>query len=318
MSDPRPTVLIAADVDPWLVRQLLTDPRFDAHVHPAYAEAELRDRIGQSEALITRFHNEVTRSVIEGAPKLRVIVQGTSGLDNIDAAAAADRGIEIVGVPGGNANAVAELVLGHIVALTRTVPAYDRMLRSGAWQRADCASRRELRAHRVGIVGLGRVGGRLSRLLGSLGMRVAAYDPYITDDDFRDRGAERRASLGELLPDSDILSLHVPLAGETRGMVGAAELARLPQGAIVVNSCRGPVLDLDAALAALDRGAIAGLALDVYDEEPPVGITWPDDPRLILTPHIAGCTAEAKLAIAIESYARLCAFFGLEPLDAPQ
>jgi phosphoglycerate dehydrogenase-like enzyme len=314
MSDSKPTILIAADVDPWLVERLARDARFAVDVNPAYRETELRAAIRTCDGLVTRFHNEVTESVIESASRLRVIVQGTSGLDNIARDAAERRGVTIVGIPGENANAVAELVIGHMVALTRTVPLYDRMVRGGDWQRADCASRRELRAHRLGIVGLGRVGGRLARLATALGMRVAAYDPYITDSDFRERGAARHATLAGLLAGSDILSLHVPLTAETRAMIGGIEIGMLPAGAIVVNTSRGPVLALDAALGALAAGRIAGLALDVFEDEPPRVERWPDDPRLILTPHVAGCTAEAKRSIAEVSYQRLCEFFGFVPL----
>ncbi|MHB0969349.1 MAG: NAD(P)-dependent oxidoreductase [Thermoanaerobaculia bacterium] len=314
MSDQKPTILIAADVDPWLIERLARDARFVVELKPAYRETELAAAVGSCDAIVTRFHNEVTARVIGSAPRLRVIVQGTSGLDNIAHDAAEARGVAIVGIPGENANAVAELVIGHIVALTRTVPLYDRMVRSGDWDRADCASRHELRAHRLGIVGLGRVGGRLARLATALGMSVAAYDPYITDENFRERSAARRTSLQELLSSSDILSLHVPLTSETRAMIGRSALESLPSGAIVVNTSRGPVLDLDAALQALAEERIAGLALDVFEDEPPRVATWPRDPRLILTPHVAGCTAEAKKSIAEQSYLRLCDFFGLAPI----
>lgn len=314
MSDQKPTILIAADVDPWLLERLARDQRFAVEVRAAYREADLAAAVGSCDAMVTRFHNEVTARVIESASRLRVIVQGTSGLDNIAHAAAEARGVAIVGIPGENANAVAELVIGHIVALTRTVPLYDRMMRSGEWERADCATRHELRAHRLGIVGLGRVGGRLARLATTLGMSVSAFDPYITDAAFTERGAARRTSLPELLAASDILSLHVPLTSETRAMIGRTELEMLPPGALVVNTSRGPVLDLDAALQALAEGRIAGLALDVFEDEPPRVASWPRDPRLILTPHVAGCTAEAKRSIAEQSYLRLCEFFGFAPL----
>ncbi len=300
-------VLVAADVDQAFHELINGDPRFDVRVEPAYGGEALASIVDDCEVLVTRYHNVVTREVIETAGRLRLIVQGTSGLDNINLNAARERGVTVLGIPGENANAVAELVIGHMVALTRTVSAYGRMVRAGEWSRGDCATRRELRGHRLGIVGLGRVGSRVAHLAATFGIESAAVDPYITDDDFRERGASRVASLDDLVSRSDIVTLHVPLNDETRGMLGPPTLDLLPQGAIVVNTCRGPVLDLDAALERLVSGRIAGLAVDVYNEEPPGAVDWPDHPGLILTPHIAGCSAESKASIGRLLYERIVA-----------
>lgn len=301
-------VFVAADVDPVAIALISGDPRFSLEFTPAYSEDDLARRIGDAQVLVTRYHNQVTRRVLEHAPALKAIVQGTSGLDNIDLAFAAERGIEVIGIPGENANAVAELVISHMIALTRTVPSYDRMIRAGEWQRADCATRRELRGYRIGIVGLGRVGGRVAKLATAFGCDPAAYDPYVTDDDFRERHARRVTTLDGIVATSDILTMHVPLTNETRGMIGARELAMLPRGAFVLNTCRGPVVDLDALFASIDSDQVGGAALDVYDPEPPKRV-WPDDPRVILTPHIAGCTKEAKESIGRATYRKICEFF---------
>jgi phosphoglycerate dehydrogenase-like enzyme len=301
----RTRVFVAADVDAAFFECAARDPRLEVRVEPAYDSASLAKAVGDCQVLVTRFHNEVTREVIAAATELRLIVQGTSGLDNIDEAAAANRRISIIGIPGENANAVAELVIGHMLALTRTVPLYGRMVRDGRWSRGDCASRKELRGHRLGIVGLGRVGTRVARLAAAFGVAPRACDPYIGDDDFRERGAARALTLDALLKESDIVTLHVPLTEETRGMIGAAELDRLPAGAVAINTSRGPVLDLEAALARLASGRLAGLALDVFDQEPPRGLAWPDHPGLILTPHVAGCSAESKASIGRLIYERI-------------
>lgn len=301
-------LLIAADVDRSFHERAAADRRFDVVDRPVVTEDELAAIVGDCEILVTRSYNRVTRRVIEAAPRLTLIAQGTSGIDNIDAVAAKERGIAILNMPGENANAVAELVIGFMIALTRTVPAYDRETRAGLWTRDGCASRHELRHHRLGIVGLGQVGMRVARLAGAFGMRVTAFDPYISDDDFAQRHATRIGSLEELLRASDILTLHVPLTGETNRMIAAPQLAVLPRGAIVINASRGEVLDADAALSALASDALGGLAIDVYDPEPP-SRTWPDDPRLILTPHVAGCTAEAKAAIGGKLYEKIVGYF---------
>jgi D-3-phosphoglycerate dehydrogenase len=301
-------LLIAADVDRSLLTRAHADGRFQIIDRPVKSETDLESIAGDCEILVTRSYNRVSKRVIDAAKSLELIAQGTSGTDNIDIEAARERGITVINMPGENANAVAELVIGYMIALTRTLLAYDRSMRAGIWDRDDCATRHELRHYRLGIVGLGQVGMRVSRLAAAFGMTVAAFDPYISDDDFRERGASRIASLDSLLDQSDILTLHVPFTPETRGMIGASQMARLRSNAIVINAARGEVLDVDAALDALARNVLGGVAIDVYDPEPPAR-GWPDDPRLILTPHIAGCTTEAKSAIGAKLYEKIVGFY---------
>ena len=283
-------LLIAAEADRALVERAKADPRFEVVDRPVRTEEELAAIVGDCEILVTRSYNRVTKRVIDAAPYLELIAQGTSGTDNIDAAAAAARGITIINLPGANANAVAELVIGHMIALTRNVPAYTMEVRLGLWFRDNCAKRHELRHYRLGIVGLGQVGSRVARYAAAFGMSMRAYDPYIPDF------PQRAATLDELLRTSDILTLHVPLTDKTNRMIAAPQIDALPHGAILINAARGEVLDVEAALSALSREHLGGLALDVFDPEPSVR-EWPDDPRLILTPHIAGCTHEARARI---------------------
>ncbi|HVR42167.1 MAG TPA: NAD(P)-dependent oxidoreductase [Thermoanaerobaculia bacterium] len=304
-------ILVAADVGAELLDRLAADDRFEVDFRPTRTEDDLAEAVRDAAVLVTRHHNRITSRVLEAASQLRVIVQGTSGLDNIDPGAR-HRGISVIGLPGENANAVAELVIGSMIALTRTVPSYDRMMRAGVWNREDCATRRELRGHRLGIVGLGRVGGAVARLARAFGVDARAYDPYLGEAEMDRRGATKVSSLAGLLRDSDVLTLHVPLTSETRGMIGAREIALLPPGAFVINTARGEVIDRAALLAALARNELGGIALDVYGDEPPAD-RWPDDPRIVLTPHIAGCTREAKAAIGRAVYAKICEHFGLEP-----
>ncbi len=306
-------IRIAADVGASLMDRLAADSRFDVVFRNVHDSAELIGLVRDAEILVTRHHNRVTADVIEAAPQLELIAQGTSGLDNIDIDAARARGIAIVGVPGENANAVAELVISFMIALTRTVPAYNEQVRAGLWQRDDCMSRRELRAHTLGIVGIGRVGSRVAHLAGAFGVPCVAYDPYLDPYEIRARGAEPCASLDELLSRSDILTLHVPLNDETRGMIGGAELDRLRRGSFVINCCRGPVLDQDALFARLGDDRLGGAALDVYREEPPVDVHWPDRSKLILTPHVSGCSRESKDSTGRLVYEAICRHFGIPP-----
>lgn len=279
-------VFIAADVESVLLEALRSDARFT-----------IVNTLADAEVLITRTVNRVTGEMLAGAPRLELIAQGTSGIDNIDVDAARDREIAVVHLPGVNANAVAELVIGQIIALTRTMTQYSRDMSHGTWNRSDCTTRHELRHYLLGIVGLGNVGSRVAWIANALGMNAIAYDPYVA--------TARCSSLGELLAQADIVTLHVPLTHETRNMIDVQSMKR---GAILINASRGEVLDVDAALRALTSNHLGGLALDVFDPEPPTR-EWPDDPRLILTPHIAGCTAEAKEAAGRLLYEKIVAFY---------
>ena len=296
----RKTLLIAADVDRSLFERANADGRFEVVHRPVRTENELAAIVGDAHILVTRAYNKVSRRVLDAAPHLELIAQGTSGIDNIDLDAARERNIAVIHMPGVNANAVAELVVGFMISMTRTVPFYTREVVRGQFSRDDCATRHELRHFRLGIIGLGQVGTIVARLAGAFGMSVQAYDPYVA--------AARVATLDELLATSDIVTLHVPLTAETRRMIGAAELAKLRRGSYVINASRGEVLDQNAALAALEEGHLAGLALDVFDPEPP-GRTFPDDPRLILTPHIGGCSYEVKTTVGGQLYALVLDFY---------
>jgi phosphoglycerate dehydrogenase-like enzyme len=296
----RKKLLIVADVDRSLHERAGADGRFEVLDRPVKTEEELVAVAGEAQILVTRSYNLVTRRVIDAAPQLELIAQGTSGIDNIDDAAARERGIAIVNMPGENANAVAELVIGFIVAMTRTVPAYTRSMVRGEWIRDDCATRHEMRHYRLGIIGLGNVGSRLARLARAFGMEPQAYDPYVEE--------ARVPTLEALVSSSDIVTLHVPLTPETRKMIGAREIASMKRGSLLINAARGEVLDQGAALDALASGHLGGLALDVFDPEPPVG-GFPDDPRLVLTPHIGGCSHECKTAIGARLYEKIVAFY---------
>ena len=301
-------LLVAAEIDRSFYERAAQDVRFQIIDRPVRTEEELAAVVGDAQVLLTRSFNRVTRRVIEAAPQLELIAQGTSGTDNIDAVAARERDIVIVSLPGENANAVAELVIGFIIALTRTVPTSTRELVTGVWNRYDCSTRHELSHFSLGIIGLGEVGRRVARLANLFGMRVHAFDPYISDADFSERRASRVGSLDELLRTSDVVTLHVPLTVETRRMISEAQLAMMRSGTILINAARGEVLDQNAALAALAANRLGGLALDVFDPEPPT-TGFPDDPRLILTPHVGGCTFEAKAAIGAKLYEKIAAFY---------
>ena len=304
----RKTLLIAADVDPQLAALARADGGFDVREHPVRTEDDLMKAVGDAQILVTRAYNKVTARVIAAGSRLELIAQATSGTDNIDGVAARSRGIAVLNLPGENANAVAELVIAFMLALTRTVPYYTSEVAAGRWPREDCATRHEMRHYRLGIIGLGEVGRRVSRLAAAFGREVTAWDPYISDSDFRERGARRARSLDDLISESGIVTLHVPLTAETRQMLDEAAINRMPRGSILINAARGEIIDQTAALAALEANHLAGLAMDVFEPEPP-GRPFPNDPRLLVTPHIAGCTHECRGALAATLFRKIVDFY---------
>ena len=300
-------LLIAAqNIDPRLA--VLARGRFDVTVKPVRSEEELASIVGEAHVLVTRAYNKVSRRVIDSAKQLEVIAQGTSGTDNIDETFARNRGVTVISLPGENANAVAELVIGYMLALTRTIPFYTREVVAGKWPRDDCATRHELHHYRLGIIGLGQVGMRVARLARAFGMDIIAYDPSLTDAQFVERGASRVDSLDRLFESSGIVTIHVPLTSETRRMIDAGRIAQMRPGSILISAARGDVIDQRAALAALASNHLGGLGMDVFDPEPPRA-PFPDDPRLIVTPHIAGCTHECRSAIGEKLWEKIQAFY---------
>ncbi|HEV8251616.1 MAG TPA: NAD(P)-dependent oxidoreductase [Gaiellaceae bacterium] len=241
-------------------------------------ERTLATLLPRAEVLIVRGGSTVSAATIEAAPNLRVIARTGVGFDQVDVAAATRRGIPVVITPGAGAPAVAEAALALVVALAKRLPELDRLVREGRWAERDAYEVRDLEGMALGILGFGRIGRRLAVLAERLGMRVLAYDPYA-------EGAE--TDLPSLFAESDAVSLHAPLTEETRGIVDAELLAGAKPGLLLVNLARGAVVSsLDDLLAALERGSLGGVGLDVFDPEPP-DPAHPifRHPRVLVSPH---------------------------------
>lgn len=265
---------------------------------PGFPRAELLALIGEFDALVTRSATRVDEELLRAGRRLRVVGRGGVGVDNIDVEAASRRGIVVVNAPEANTVSAAEHTMAMLLALAKNLPEADSSVRQGRWERGRLGV--ELANKTLAIIGLGRIGGRVARRARALEMRVRAYDPYIAVS----RADELRVQLvdlDELLRSADFLTLHVPLTDETRGMIAARELARLPKGARVINCARGGVLDEAALAAALDAGHLAGAALDVLTTEPPQpGHPLVGRPEVIITPHLGGSTREAHDRIGSE------------------
>lgn len=262
------------------------------------SESDLLPRVGDIDAWIVRGATQVTRRLIEASPRLTWVARAGAGIDNIDAIAAKERGVGVLNVPGANAVAVAELVFGLLLGLFRQIPAADGSLKRGAWEKARFKGR-ELRGKTIGIVGLGQIGRHVAHRAAAFQMTCVGNDPLISAEAIRGAGVEP-LSMEELLPRSEILTLHVPLSPATKGMIGAREIAMLPRGAVLVNAARGGLVDEAAAIAALDSGQLSGAVFDVFAEEPPRDSPLPRRADVVATPHIGAATVEAQEAVGEE------------------
>jgi phosphoglycerate dehydrogenase-like enzyme len=229
-------------------------------------------------------------------PNLRVLARTGVGTERVDLIAATERGIPIVITPGSNTRAVAEGALAMMLSLTKSLPALDAVVREGRWNDRESVPVGDIDGSTVGIVGYGRIGQRLSELLVALGAEVIAFDPVATVPD-----ALRCDTLPELLSRSHIVSLHVPLLDSTRHMINAATLALMPAEAVLINCGRGPLVDLDAALVALESGHLGGIGLDVFDDEPPTPHPLFQHPRALLTPHVMGLSHKSAAQTFIDA-----------------
>ncbi len=267
-------------------------------VEPGLSAAELARRLAQGyHALIVRSRTKVTRELLAAAPALRVVGRAGVGVDNIDLEAARARGVVVVNAPEATTDAVAEHTLALLFAVARHIPRADASMKAGRWEKKAFMGM-ELAGKTLGIIGVGRIGAAVARRARGLGMHTLGYDPYLSADALAARGVEPVPDLTTLLARSDVVSVHVPLTPETRGLLNAAAFAHIKPGAIVLSTARGGVVDEAALLAALEDGRVAGAGLDVFEHEPPGATRLVTHPRVVATPHIAAQTREAQARVA--------------------
>lgn len=268
--------------------------RFKESSDPGFAE-ELEEAAG----LIVRSATKVDAATLDRAPRLKVVGRAGVGVDNIDVAAASERGVAVMNAPGGNTVSAAELTMALLLSVARRVTEADRTMREGRWERAHLQGV-ELRGKTLGVIGAGRIGWEVAERCRAFGMDVIVYDPYLPAH----RVVELRphlVTLDQLIENADVISLHVPLNAETKGLIDIDALSRMKRGAFVLNASRGGVVDEAALAQALNEGGIAGAGLDVYETEP----LSPDSPlltapNLVLTPHLGASTKEAQIQVALE------------------
>ena len=292
-------VLIADALPDEGLEPLRADGRFELEVHTGLKGDALAEAIAGVDAVVVRSATKITRDALKHADRLKVIGRAGVGVDNIDVNAATERGVAVLNAPAGNTISAAELAFALILSLVRKIPAADRSMKAGEWDRKSFQGA-ELYGKTLGLVGAGRIGGEVAKRARAFGMRVVAFDPYLTAEKASELDIEL-ATLEEVLRRGDVVSLHVPLTESTQRMIGDAQLAMMKPGAYLVNAARGGVVDETALARFLESGKLGGAALDVYEEEPlPAEHPLRHVRGLVLTPHVGAQTAEAQQNVAVE------------------
>ncbi|HUP46607.1 MAG TPA: phosphoglycerate dehydrogenase [Thermoanaerobaculia bacterium] len=267
---------------------------------PGLKGEELLRAVAQSDALITRSGTAVTPELVNAGERLRIVGRAGVGLDNVDVEACTARGILVINAPTANIISATEHTMAMMLAIARNIPEAHASVKRGEWTRPKFMGS-ELNGKVLGVVGLGRIGSRVTVRARAFGMRVIAYDPYIAATAFERVNAEQ-VELQELLAQSDIITVHTPLTEETRTMIGAEEIAKMKDGVVLVNVARGGIYDEKALAEALDSGKVSGAAVDVFIEEPPgSGNPLVQAKNIILSPHIGANTIEAQDRVAVQT-----------------
>lgn len=277
-------------------------------------EGALRAAVPSSDALIVRSRTKVTSDLLDQGDRLRLVARAGIGVDNIDVDAATARGILVVNAPLGNVRSTAEHTLALIFALARRIPAADHAVRDGTWKSGYEGT--QLAGKRLGVIGVGKIGRTVAVMSQALGMEILAHDPYLPDSVWPALGWQP-VPLADLLRGADIVTVHVPLLPETRGLIGAAEIASMKRGAFLVNCARGGLVDETALAGCLVSGHLAGAALDVFEQEPLRDSPLLTAPNLILTPHVAASTREAQAQVSTDVAEAVLDFFAGKPPAFP-
>jgi len=274
------------------VEKLALGPGVVVDYKPTITKEELLAVAGEYDGFIVRSRTKVDRAVLDRATRLRLVARPGTGLDNVDVEYAKSKGVTVVNSPESLVEAVAEQVVLMMLALSRKLVAADVGTRAGKWEK-NALMGKELKGKVVGIVGLGRIGKRIAEISKALGMSILFYDVISIPPEILAPLGAKVVGLDELFRSSDYITLHVPMTPDTAHMIGAQRLGQMKKTAYLINTSRGGVIDEAALAVALQNGAIAGAALDVFEKEPPAGPIL-TAPNTILTPHLGGQTEEAQ------------------------
>lgn len=285
----------------------------EVDVKTGMASEQLIAVIGEYDALVVRSETRVTADVFAAGKSLRAVGRAGVGVDNIDLNAATERGVIVVNAPLGNTISAAEHAIGLMLALARHIPEANASLKSGEWKRSQFIGV-ELRGKTLGVIGLGQVGSEVARRGKGLDMTVVANDPFVSPERAAVLGVELAPTLDEVLARADFLSLHTVLTAQTKHLIGARELSLVRPTTRLINTARGDLVDMDALVAAVDAGKLAGAAIDVFPKEPPdMASPVLHHDRIIVTPHLGASTAEAQERVAVDVAQQILAILRGEP-----
>ena len=295
-----PTILIADRISQPGIDELARDGAFEVSLQTGLTEIELIKIIPDFNAIVVRSETKVTAPILQAGARLRIVGRAGVGVDNVDVETATRRGIVVMNTPGGNTVSAVEHAFSLLLGVARKVPQAHGSMQVGNWERKNFEGV-ELYNKTLGIIGMGRIGSELSRRAITFGMRVMAYDPYLSASRARTLQVELTEELDDLLAHADFLTLHTPLTAETHHMIDAAQLAKTKRGVRIINCARGGLIDEAALGDALRSGQVAGAALDVFETEPlPADSPLRGLRNLILTPHLGASTMEAQESVGIE------------------
>jgi len=294
-------VLVCDPISPKGIALLQQRPEFKVIVlKQKTSEAELLPLVKEVHAMVVRSETKVTKNVMDAAPLLRAVGRAGVGVDNVDVEAATQRGIVVMNTPGGNTISTAELTFSMLMALARKIPQAHISMKEGKWNRKDFQGT-ELYNKTLGILGMGRIGGEVAKRALVFGMKVLAYDPYLSHARAKALQVELMEQVDDVYAGADFITVHMPMTDETRGMLNAAAFAKMKKGVRILNCARGGIVNEADLYAAIQSGQVGGAALDVYETEPP-----PADfplralPQVVMTPHLGASTQEAQENVGIE------------------
>jgi D-3-phosphoglycerate dehydrogenase len=296
-----PLKVVVSDDLPASALALLRAEGWQVDARSGRPPADLARDLADADALLVRSTTKVTADLIASAPGLRIIARAGTGVDNVDVAAASARGILVVNAPGANSISVAEHACALMLALARMVPAADRAMKDGRWEKKRFVGT-ELRGKTLGIAGLGRIGQEVAQRARAFGMRVVAHDPFIAREIAEGLGVELLA-LDELCAAADFITLHLPSTPETRHLFDERRFGLTKPGVRLINTARGELIDEAALKRAVEQGVVAGAALDVFEKEPPADWALAQMAQVVATPHIAASTEEAQELVGVETAA---------------
>jgi D-3-phosphoglycerate dehydrogenase / 2-oxoglutarate reductase len=283
-------------------------PGFEIDSRSGLKGDDLKAALAECDAVIVRSGTTLNADLLQGLTKLKAVVRAGVGVDNIEVGAATRQGVVVMNTPGGNTLSTAEHTWALLLSLCRRVPAADASLRAGKWDRKSFVGR-QLAGKTLGVVGLGRIGREVAKRARAFDRHGIGYDPLVSAERAAEEGIETVATVAEMIPRVDVLTVHVPMSADTKGLIGAKEFERMRPGAMVVNCARGGIVDEGALHEALVAKKIAGAALDVYESEPNTSSPLFQLPNVVVTPHLGASTTEAQINVSIEAAQLLVEYF---------